>query len=771
LNRRCRVQITGVALLFALSCLRLNAADWLPFGPDGGDARSFAADPRDPAHLYLGTLTGWIYESRNGGLEWKRLAWVGKRNDLALDSIVVDSSNSKHLLVGAWVLGSPEGGLYISNDGGVNWESDTDMRGQSIRALTAAPSDPKILVAGTLKGVYRSTDGGEHWQLISPEGGQEIHEVESIAIDPANPQTIYAGTWHLPWKTIDGGANWTSIKQGIIEDSDVFSIIVDPKDSNVVYASACSGIYKSQNGGEKFQKVQGIPSTARRTRVLTQDPQNLNIVFAGTTEGLFRTGDSGEAWQRTTGPEVIVNDVYVDPSNTNRILLATDRGGVLASNDGGYSFSASNNGFSARQITSYVGEATQPATIYVGVVNDKAWGGVFVSDNGGLSWSQKSAGLNGQDVFSLAQASDGTLLAGTGHGIYRLQGELWSRVNNVALSEDEGSQLVVEKVEKKVTTPARHASRARGVAAKKTTEVPSARVFDANVNAIARVGDTLYAATSEGLLRSVTAGESWKLMAGPQKEDWSFVATAKSWVLAATLRSAMLSSDEGQGWEPLQLPATLEQLAAVAVDDAGGLWVAGREGVFVSQDRGATWQSLKNLSIRDVNSLFYDEPSQRMLITANSKNTIAFAVHLPDRSVHYWNTGWNLRLVRPVGDHLVGATLFDGIVVEPRMVDSSEVARHRETAMAGEDLPNTTWPSAKSVQMLPATLLFQQASTRTESKSSATGRRPKCVRRRPSAVGTKTAELHSRCIPKAEGPVTSKTLFILRASGGAQPIE
>ncbi len=80
------------------------------------------------------------------------------------------------------------------------------MRGQSIRALAAAPSDPKILIAGTLKGVYRSTDGGEHWKLISPEGSQEIHEVESIAIDPANSEIIYAGTWHLPWKTTDGGA-------------------------------------------------------------------------------------------------------------------------------------------------------------------------------------------------------------------------------------------------------------------------------------------------------------------------------------------------------------------------------------------------------------------------------------------------------------------------------------------------------------------------------------------------------------------------------------
>jgi photosystem II stability/assembly factor-like uncharacterized protein len=673
-----RLQIAGVALLFALSCLRLNAANWLPFGPDGGDARSLVADPHDHAHLYLGTLTGWMYESRDGGGRWKRLASVGKRNDLALDSIVVDSANPKHILVGAWVLGGHDGGLYISNDGGVSWESEADMRGQSIRALAAAPSDPKILVAGTLKGVYRSTDAGEHWQLISPEESNEIHEVESIAIDPANPEVIYAGTWHLPWKTIDGGANWTSIKQGVIEDSDVFSIIVDPKDSNVVYASACSGIYKSQNSGEKFLKVQGIPSTARRTRVLMQDPQNLNIVFAGTTEGLFRTGDSGATWIRTTGPEIIVNDVYVDPSNTNRILMATDRGGVLASNDGGYSFQPSNNGFSARQITSYIGDAAQPATIYVGVVNDKAWGGVFVSDNGGLTWSQKSAGLNGQDVFSLGQASDGTVLAGTGHGIYRLQGEVWSRVNNVSLSEHESHEPAAEKKTAAPVKPAgaRHAGKARAASAKKATEATPTHGFDANVNAMARAGDTLYAATSAGMLRSVTAGESWKLMVGPEMRDWSFVASAKSLVLAATLKSAMLSSDEGQRWEPLQLPATLEQLAAVAVDDAGGLWVAGREGVFVSQDRGATWQSLKNFPIRDVNSLFYDEPSQQMLITANNKNTIAFAVHLPDRTVHYWNTGWHLKLVRPMGDHLVGATLLDGVVVQPRMVDSSEVAKH-----------------------------------------------------------------------------------------------
>jgi ligand-binding sensor domain-containing protein len=198
----------------------------------------------------------------------------------------------------------------------------------------------------------------------------------------------------------------------VIDDSDVFSIIIDPKAPNVVYASACSGIYKSDNAGSLFHKIQGIPSTARRTRVLMQDPQHQNIVFAGTTEGLYRTTDSGATWIRTTGPELIVNDVYINPSDTNRMMLATDRGGVLVSNDGGASFRPTNSGFSSRQITSYVEDFRSPATIYVGMVNDKAWGGVFVSTNGGLNWTQKNAGLEPHDVLSLGQASDGGTAAG-----------------------------------------------------------------------------------------------------------------------------------------------------------------------------------------------------------------------------------------------------------------------------------------------------------------------------------------------------------------------
>ncbi len=354
-----------------------------------------------------------------------RLSQIHDRNDLIIDHILTDARSPRRLVVGAWIVDHPDGGLFISEDGGKTWTDVPQMHGQSVRSLTRSESNPDMMVAGTLQGVFRSTDNGLHWTQISPDGSTEIHEVQSVAIDPKNPQIIYAGTWHLPWKTVDGGAHWENIKKGIIEDSDVFSILVDPVQPQVVYASACSGIYKSTDGAALFKKVQGIPSAARRTRKLEQDPEHLSTVYAGTTEGLYRTLDGGQTWNRVTADNVIVNDVYVDPHDSGHVLLATERGGVLRSEDFAATFHESNTGFSARQVVAYAADPVHPAIVYAGVVNDKEDGGVFQSIDGGAHWRQDSVGLDGRDVYSLASTPAGTLLAGTTHGIFRLQGEVW----------------------------------------------------------------------------------------------------------------------------------------------------------------------------------------------------------------------------------------------------------------------------------------------------------------------------------------------------------
>lgn len=671
-----------LACLPCLFSLRARAVDWLPFGPYGGDARSFAVDPKDPKHIYLGTADGWIYDSQDGGGSWKRLARVGNRDDLVLDHIQVDRADPKHLLVGVWVLGHNGGGLFQSKDEGKSWSEIADLKGQSIRSLAGSASDPKIFVAGTLEGVYRSTDDGGHWKLISPEGSKEIHEVESVAIDPKDPAIIYAGTWHLPWKTTDGGEHWNNIKEGVIDDSDVFSIIVDPKDSNTVYASACSGIYKSDNGGNKFQKVQGIPSTARRTRVLMQSPIELDTVYAGTTEGLFRTTDAGKTWTRTTGPEVIVNDVLIDPSNTKHLLVATDRGGVLASEDGGTSFQPSNTGYTVRQVASYVADARSPSTVYVSVLNDKDWGGVFESKDGSLSWVQQSTGLGGRDVFSLGQATDGTLVAGTNHGIYRLKDSIWGRVEDVDLAAPTGSQPVTRKKRATAVRGAKHKgkvsaqpsiTRSRKAVSPVRAPAPHPKEsFDGSVFVIAMTGDKIYAATSQGLLSSGNAGESWKAVSGLKGEALQFVACEKEVIAVASLRSLLRSNDGGGSWSELTLPPGLTQITAMTADDSGAIWIGGREGVWYSKENGANWATVKNLFVQDTSNLFFDRETKRIYIAADESTHLAYMVQLPELAVHFWDTGWNLRFVRPMGDHLVGATLFDGMVVQPRMVDSPE---------------------------------------------------------------------------------------------------
>jgi len=683
-----RLSIVCIALALGFCGAQAHAVAWFPFGPDGGSARSFAADPQDHLHLYLGAANGWIYQTHDGGKKWERLARLARRDDLVIDDIVVDPADVRHLVVGAWAstdLNHPDGGIFISHDGGLTWVAQPEMQGQSVRSLTDARSDPKILVAGTLMGVFRSDDGGEHWGRISPEGSAEIHEVESLAVDPVNPKVIYAGTWHLPWKTTDGGKTWSIMKQGVIEDSDVFSIIVDTKQPSVIYLSACSGIYKSTDAGAKFvggvgvNKTQGIPSTARRTRVLMQDPNSQNTVFAGTTEGLYRTFDAGKYWMQTTSSDVIVNDVYVDPANSKHVLLATDRRGVLVSEDGGDSFVQSNAGFSVRQVTAFTADVNHSATVYIGVVNDKDAGGVFVSRTGALSWQHISDGLGGRDIFALGQAPDGTILAGTEHGIYRLKDALWQRVGADAKPPQVLTAAAVQPVKMTKNAARGRASHTAPHAVQPAKTRGNAtsvmKDFDGSVYAFTTVGETVFAATSQGLLKSANSGITWSEVKDTLPDGSEFVASQGTTTVTASLYGLAVSGDGGKTWHAAALPKKKMQVSALAVDGHGTVWVGDRDGVYSSPDKGATWQPLDYPYMRKVINIDFDSSADRMLVSTGDLGTKLFSVNATTRHVSEIDTGWNLRFARRIGDYLIGATLFDGIVVQPRMVDSAEITK------------------------------------------------------------------------------------------------
>jgi len=636
-----------------------SAAPWRPIGPDGGDARSLAADPRNPDRILLGTSSSQLFVSNDGGYTWSRLARVGDGDHYVVDHIVFDPAHPQTIYAAAWSVETDGGDVFRSDDDGRTWRPLAGMHGKSVRSFAVAPSDSSILISGALDGVFRSRDGGNSWERISPPGHPELKNIESLAIDPRYPEIIYAGTWHLPWKTVDGGRTWASIKEGVIDDSDVFSIIIDPHDSQLVYASACTGIYKSEDAGAHFRKVQGIPKSARRTRVLSQHPLDSNMVYAGTTEGLWATINAGQSWHRVTADSVIVNDVLVDARHPGTVLLATDRSGVLRSENGGATFFTSNRGFAHRQVTAVLVDRNDPSVLYAGVVNDKEYGGLFVSHDAGEHWKQMNDGLAGHDIFSLRQTKEGTLLAGTNSGIFA-----WSQTDKAWRSMN---SLAHEAAAPLPVTRPRKQRQLRADDPPLRSEL-NGRVADLEISP-----ETWFAATSQGLFSSVDGGESWS--GGPLLGQRNFVAVhaAGEMVVAITPAVLLVSRDGGRHWYAPNLPDRIAPLTGVALGPQS-IWLASRGGAYASRDGGETWEhAINGIDALDVTSLMYDGDNSRLLAT-----TITGAFESADLGRTWHRAGERTSRLRGIslgGGRLYARTDFDGVVTQKDHILNEDSAR------------------------------------------------------------------------------------------------
>jgi photosystem II stability/assembly factor-like uncharacterized protein len=647
-----------------LSTALLASGPWQVLGPDGGDARSLAYDAHNPDHVLLGTSTGQMFASNDAGRTWSRLARLG--DDYVLDHIAIDPQDSNRIYVSAWSVSSQQvGEIFRTRDGGRNWDNLPAMHGNSIRALAMYKGNSKVLVAGALNGVFRTNDGGDTWERLSPANSSDIKNIESIAVDPKDPNTVYAGTWHLAWKTSDGGANWQHINKGMIDDSDVFSVIVDHDNPSVVFASACSGIYKSETAGNRFAKIQGIPFSARRTRVLKQDPTNENIVYAGTTEGLWKSTDLGKVWKRVSNPEVVVNDVLIDPRDSNRVLLATDRSGVMASTDGASNWTTSNKGYAHRYVSAILTDNKDASTLYVGVVNDREYGGVFYSHDAGQHWLQKAAGLGGKDVFALKQAPSGMLVAGTNHGMFSLEHNAseWHPMNVV----------VVEHT-------AKTAGKGKGSRKAATTTTLTKSQLESRVNDLELGSGRWMAATTTGIYSSTDQGKTWKGGRILGQQDFVSVRAEGSTVVAATRSSVLVSNDKGATWKQGGLPSYVVSIRSAAIASDNQIVIASREGAFRSGDGGATWEHVVNgLPGKDITYVSFDSTHKRMLATSDATGVI-FESRDGGRS---WqrgpDSGFPLRRVSVIGGRFVGATPFDGVVLQPENESISATAEAGST--------------------------------------------------------------------------------------------
>lgn len=191
----------------------------------------------------------------------------------------------------------------------------------------------------------------------------------------------------------------------------VRSILIDPNDhSKMLEGTEGGGIWLSTGFGAMSRPVNDEMASLS-IGCLARDPNNANVIYAGTGEGyfnegsiagigLFKSTDDGVHWslQPNTGQFRLIDNVVVQPGNSQRVLMAAD-GGFFISNDGGANFT---NTHAAEQGTSVLYDPKNP-NFAIAVAREFDVTGIpghwaaYFSTNGGQSWTHANGSFGDRD--------------------------------------------------------------------------------------------------------------------------------------------------------------------------------------------------------------------------------------------------------------------------------------------------------------------------------------------------------------------------------------
>jgi photosystem II stability/assembly factor-like uncharacterized protein len=674
-------QRPGISIaVLLLVVLPTRAQNWRQVGPPGGDVQSLAAAPGSAKNLFLGTSDGHVFGSHDAGEHWELLGRIGEHRDDVIMSMVVDERSSNTIYATSWTLTSHGGGVYRSADAGHTWQL-IGLEGRVVRAVAQSASNPEVLVAGATDGVYRSEDSGNQWVRISPEKHEDLRNFDSIAIDPHDPNIIYAGTYHLPWKTVDGGKNWAPIHQGMVDDSDVMSITIDRNNSSHVFASACSGIYQSADSGANWTKFKGIPKDSRRTVHILQDPKRPATVYAATTEGLWKTSDGGSTWHVVTPVSWSVLSMLIDPENSDRLILGTERLGIQVSDDGGQTYRASNQGFSHRRIVDAAVDPQRPERAIVVLTSN--FEPMLQTTDSGRTWTPLGAGLKSGPPRHVFSSPDGWFAAPVPGGLLRYDTSKasWVPVNQI-IQKAAPAQAKRTATVKKVSTSASKTSTASSSKSSggstASTVIKTTVLLQAKVNDLAFGTSAWYAATEQGLMVSRDRGLNWTsvplaqaqragaatpAVSAPQAIRTVRTSNGNSYVYVLTSSQLGVSGDGGSTWVFRTLPFLPTSYPHIQSSRDNTLILTGNHGVFVTRDAGESWHqaNLSELLIDDVT------PVRNSVVVSTAKGTLFLSRDAGKTWAAMGSPGGDSSLSalrsRDEGNQLVAASATEGLFV------------------------------------------------------------------------------------------------------------
>jgi len=351
---------------------------------------------------------------------------------------------------------------------GLQWRLIGPFRGGRVASVAGVPGNGTTFYFGSVGGgVWQTTDAGVVWKPIFD--GQPIASIGALAIAPSDAKVIYAGTGESDirsslssgdgvYKSKDGGQTWTNI--GLRDSRQISRIVVDPQNSNIVYVGALGhafgpnsmrGVYKSTDGGGTWTKIldQGPDIGVSDLAMATEDskllfattwhshrpPWSTYAPLDGPGSGLFRSQDSGQTWSHLTGNGLPEGDwgrtaVAVSPNGKRvyALISASKKPGLYRSDDGGGSWALQNDDKRLIGRPWYFGNITvdpsNPDVIYVPNV------ALYRSEDGGKTISIVRGAPGGDDYHQIwiDPKDSSRMILGTDQGatISLDHGQTWS---------------------------------------------------------------------------------------------------------------------------------------------------------------------------------------------------------------------------------------------------------------------------------------------------------------------------------------------------------
>ncbi|MGH8127584.1 MAG: WD40/YVTN/BNR-like repeat-containing protein, partial [Gammaproteobacteria bacterium] len=137
----------------------------------------------------------------------------------------------------------------------LQWRSVGPYIGGRVVAVDGIADQPDLFYMGAVDGgVWKSTNYGNTWENISDGWPSSSDSIGALAVAPSNPKVIYAGTGESDirgdmvtgdgvYKTTDAGKTWKYA--GLKDTHTTMSLVVDPKNADVVYAASMGHVFVS----------------------------------------------------------------------------------------------------------------------------------------------------------------------------------------------------------------------------------------------------------------------------------------------------------------------------------------------------------------------------------------------------------------------------------------------------------------------------------------------------------------------------------------------